>query len=396
MSLRISRRGFLAGLGAAGAGALVHPQIALAAEGEAPHTLLVVVLQGGLDGLSALVPAGDPAYTSHRRQTRIAPEEVLPVDDRFGLHPSLAPIHELWGDGLVAAVPATGTATRTRSHFAEIASVAAGGVDDGTGWLTRHLITAAGGARTLHGASFGIDAPLELRGHPGAFHVRDLDSIELAYWDGVDPTRLEAAVAAAYAAGPPGLAAPAATAFEALSMLRTAAIQPGSPAEEEADPWARQLGQVARLLTAGVGVEAAVIGFGGWDTHYVQGGTDGRLAYLLDQLARALASFMAQVQDRLDRLTVVVLSEFGRRVAENGSGGTDHGRGGVAMVLGGGLHGGVHGTWPGLEPAALEDGDVAVTTDIRSVLAEVVAGRLGNPALDQVFPRFAPTPVGIV
>ena len=110
--------------------------------------------------------------------------------------------------------------------------------------------------------------------------------------------------------------------------------------------------------------------------------------------ARALASFTADVQDQLDAMTVVVLSEFGRRVAENGSGGTDHGRGGLALVLGGGVIGGVHGPWPGLQDDALDNGDVAVATDVRSVLAEVVRGRLGNPAIDQVFPDFTPVPLG--
>lgn len=142
-------------------------------------------------------------------------------------------------------------------------------------------------------------------------------------------------------------------------------------------------------------MEAAVVGFGGFDTHSAQGGADGQLAVLLARLARALAAFAADLHDRLNRITVVVLSEFGRRVAENGSGGTDHGSGGVALVLGGGLQGGVHGIWPGLSDDVLDDGDLMVATDTRSVLAEVVRGRLGNTATDRIFPGFTPVPLGL-
>jgi uncharacterized protein (DUF1501 family) len=400
----LSRRRFLAGTAAAcaagAAGPLLRPQLAFAADGQADHLLVVVLLEGGLDGLSALVPAGDGTYGSARTSTRIADGQAIAVDGLFGLHPALAPIAELWQDGLVAAVPAVGSPTATRSHFAEMSVVAqgtGGGAGDGSGWLARHLLTRSGGAPvTLQGVSGGPLPALELAGHAGAFHVPDLATAGLQGWHPDRRPAAEQALAAAYAAAAPELAHPASVAFEALGRLRSSgAAELPSRTDYPPDPWAAQLRQVAQLARAGIGMEAAVVSFSNWDTHRSQGGAQGLLATLLGRLARAVASFVADLQDRLDQVTVVVLSEFGRRVAENGSGGTDHGRGGLALVLGGGLNGGVHGAWPGLAEDALDQGDLAVATDLRSVLAEVVAHRLGNPAIEQVFPGFTPVPVGI-
>lgn len=404
ISLPVSRRHFLVGAGATcAAGALapaVRPQLAFAADGVARHALVLILLEGGLDGISALVPEGDPAYAKHRRATFVPDGSVRAVDAMFGLHPSLAPIADLWADGLVAAVPAVGTATQTRSHFAEMAVVAAGapgGTPDGSGWVARHLLTLSGGQPiTLHGVSCGAQPSLELTGHPGAFHVPYLASAGLGGWAPGQQAAAEQALADAYAAAPPALARPAATAFDALAKLRSSVAAAGdAPASQDVDPWAAQLRQVAQLIRADIGMEAAVVSLPGWDTHSFQGGTDGQLARLLGRLARGISSFATDLADRLADITVVVLSEFGRRAQENGSGGTDHGRGGLALVLGRGIVGGVHGTWPGLGELELDRGDVAVTTDVRSVLAEVVRGRLGNPALDQVFPGFVPVPLGI-
>lgn len=401
-AIPLSRRGFLTGVGAACAagaiGPVLRPQLALA-EGAA-HTLVVVSLDGGLDGISALVPFGDAAYGRDRSTTRLSTGQAIAVDGMFALHRALAPIADLWVDGLVAAIPAVGTVTQSRSHFDEM-SVVASGTDgsqhDGGGWLARHLLTRAGGvASTLHGVSSGPYPALALAGHSGAFHVPDLASAGLTGWA---PERLPAATAAlsaAYATALPVLARPASVAFDAIDRLAAAAAVPAPGTLYDDHPWADQLRQTAQLIKADVGVEAAVVSFPGWDTHRWQGGADGRLAERLLTLARALAAFVSDLQDRLDRMTLVVLSEFGRRVDENGSGGTDHGTGGLALVLGRGLNGGVHGAWPGLEAARAAGGVLPVTTDIRSVLAEVVSGRLGNTALDVVFPGFTPVPLGIV
>ena len=156
--------------------------------------------------------------------------------------------------------------------------------------------------------------------------------------------------------------------------------------------------QIAMLMKAEVGLEVAAIDLGGWDTHFAQGGSVGLMAGLIADLGQGLAAFHADTAAQASRLTVVVISEFGRRVQENGSLGTDHGHGSAMLLLGGHVAGGrVHGRWPGLTPEALiGPGDLAVTTDYRDVLAEVVRLRLNNSALAEVFPGYTPVPVGVV
>jgi uncharacterized protein (DUF1501 family) len=375
----------------------LRPQLAFAADGVAAHTLVLVLLEGGLDGVSALVPVGDDAYGRVRSSTLIPDGRAIGVDDMFALHPSLAGVADLWAEGLVAAVPAVGTPTRSRSHFAEMAVVAegtGGATRDGTGWLARHLLTRSGGVPViLQGVSCGQGPALELVGHDGAFHVPDLAGAGIGGWDPADLPTVSQALAAAYSSARPQLADPASTAFEALERLR-AAQAVTSTSSYDTDPWSAQLRQVSQIIRAGVGMEAAVVGFGGFDTHSAQGGADGQLAALLARLAGALAAFASDLHDRLDTITMVVMSEFGRRMAENGSGGTDHGSGGLSLVLGGGIRGGVHGAWPGLADDALDDGALMVATDTRSVLTEVVHGRLGNSSVDLVFPDFTAVPVG--
>jgi len=175
---------------------------------------------------------------------------------------------------------------------------------------------------------------------------------------------------------------------------RPGAAQPAYPAGD----FGAALRQVAMLVRAEVGLEVAAIDLGGWDTHFAQGASDGQMAGLLADLAGGLSALHADLADSLSRLTVVVMTEFGRRVQENASLGTDHGHGSLMLLLGGNVEGGrVHGSWPGLSQGQLfGPGDLAVTTDYREVLAEVCRKRLNNPAADQIFPGFAPGRAGFV
>ena len=156
--------------------------------------------------------------------------------------------------------------------------------------------------------------------------------------------------------------------------------------------------QIAQLVKAEVGLEVACIDIGGWDTHANQGGPEGTLARLLQELAEGLAAFHTDIGDGMKRVTLVTMSEFGRRASENGSAGTDHGHANAMFILGGGAVGGmVHGTWPGLSQDKLYGpGDLALTTDYRDVLSEVLAKRMGNDKLAEVFPGYTPRPIGIV
>ena len=153
---------------------------------------------------------------------------------------------------------------------------------------------------------------------------------------------------------------------------------------------------MAQLIKSDVGLEIACLDIGGWDTHEDQGGTQGQMAANLDDLARGLGAFYADLRDFRSEVTVVTMSEFGRRANENASAGTDHGHGNCMFVVGGGLNGGVYARWPGLQDDMLDDGDLAITTDYRDVLAEILANRARNPAIDQIFPDFTPTPQGIL
>ena len=146
------------------------------------------------------------------------------------------------------------------------------------------------------------------------------------------------------------------------------------------------------LIKAEVGLEVSAIDLGGWDTHFTQGSMTGLMPNLMKDLAEGLAAFHADMADHMNKLTIVTMSEFGRRAYENGSLGTDHGHGSMMMVLGGNVDGGkVHGQWPGLnEGQLMGPGDLAVTTDYRDVLSEVLSKRLNNPATSDVFPEYQP------
>jgi uncharacterized protein (DUF1501 family) len=152
------------------------------------------------------------------------------------------------------------------------------------------------------------------------------------------------------------------------------------------------------LIKAEVGLEVSAIDVGGWDTHFAQGSVNGQMPNLMKDLAAGLAAFHADMQSHMQNLTVVTMSEFGRRASENGSLGTDHGHGSMMMLLGGHVDGGkVHGQWPGLgEGQLMGPGDLAVTTDYRDVLSEVLMKRLNNPATSDVFPDHQPVPLGVV
>ncbi|MDQ2800468.1 MAG: DUF1501 domain-containing protein, partial [Armatimonadota bacterium] len=191
---------------------------------------------------------------------------------------------------------------------------------------------------------------------------------------------------------------------EALSVLKTlnglpsSAVSPAKSAYPK-DDLGEGLRQVALLMKSGVGLEAACLDHGGYDTHVVQGTSEGVLAGRLQSLAGALSAFIADLgPTRWAQTTVVIMSEFGRRVPENSGLGTDHGRGGMMLVLGGHVVGGrVHGVWPGLGPTQLDGpGDLKVTTDYRAVLAEVIGRRLKNPNTDAIFPGLTQAPIGVV
>ena len=186
-------------------------------------------------------------------------------------------------------------------------------------------------------------------------------------------------------------------AFDAIKMLKIAdpaKYQPENGADYPRGPFGQALRQIAQLTKSNVGLEVAFADLGGWDTHVNQGAAQGQLANRLDDFARGIAALVADLGDRMEDTVVLTMSEFGRAVNENGNRGTDHGHASLSFVMGGGVRGGkVHGRWPGLEEKNLyEARDLAVTTDFRDLLGELLARHLGDRDLGKVFPGYASSP----
>ena len=404
----LSALGWAAGRRSALGGVTVSPR----RDGIKGDVLVSIFLRGGVDGLSVIVPHGDDDYYRNRPVLALArpgdgktkaKDRVLDIDGYFGLHPALAPLLPLHEAKQIAMIHACGSDDQTLSHFEAMATMERGVARDtgpASGWLARHLETAPwNNPSPLRAVSLGSLLPQSLRGASQATALESVADLRLQSPFHGGPARFEQTLASLYTRDTLAEAGQ-----EALSVLKTlnglpsAALSPVKSAYPK-DDLGEGLRQVALLMKSEVGLEAACLDHGGYDTHVVQGTSQGVLAGRLESLAKALAVFASDLGPaRWGRTTVVVMSEFGRRVPENSGLGTDHGRAGVMLVLGGHVTGGrVHGKWPGLAPGQLDGpGDLKVTTDYRGVLAEVIAHRLQNPNVGTIFPGLDPAPLGVV
>lgn len=403
--LPTSRRTVLKGLGALGGAAVtltateaVNTQVALAAPGYAGDTLVVLSLRGGFDGLSAIVPGGDPDYYRLRPNIAVPKDRLIALDATFGMHPSLAPLKPLWDAGALGAVHGVGAPSATRSHFAAMEEMerAAPGTSLRTGWLDRTLGLVSRGS-TFSGVQMGAGALTpQLLGPTPVMSMASVAAVAIkGPWDAQEMARWTTALASLYAEGPETVATSGRTALAAIgAMSGLPPASKGYPKGQLGD----SLADLARLIKSGVGVQAAAVDYGDWDMHQDLGGFDrGWMSSKLTELAQALAAFHADLGPKMATTTVMTLSEFGRRAAENGSGGLDHGHGNLMLMMGGGVVGGrVHGRWPGLGDRALDDGALAGTTDYRSVVGEVLTKRCGAGSLSDVFPGFGGAPLGVV
>jgi uncharacterized protein (DUF1501 family) len=391
------------------------PRLAFAPRQTPPRgdTLVVVFLRGAADALNIVVPHGESAYYARRPTLGIprpddrgaaAALRAVDLDGFFGLHPALRPLLPAWQAGHLAPIHACGAPDESRSHFRAM-ELMERGVDDergpASGWIGRHLASLnTGNPSPLRAVGLG---QLPQRSLSGAVPVSALRSIADFHLGGDTRAvaQMRAALGALYGRAAPDTAQGELSVVgqETLDILTTlqaldpAGYTPSRGAAYPASEFGLGLRQIAMLVKAEVGLEVAAIDVGGWDTHFAQGGSEGLMAGLLADLAQGLAAFHANLFDQANRLTVVTMSEFGRRVQENGSLGTDHGHGSLMLLMGGHVAGGkVHGAWPGLGDGHLVGpGDLAVTTDYRDVLAEVCAKRLNNMALEAVFPGYAAT-----
>ena len=436
-SLPISRRFFVKqgalAFAAIGAGALLGPDFlrasVLAAEprrAAGGRKILVCIFQrGAADGLSMVVPFGDPDYYRLRSEIALAaPTQtagaagVLDLGGGFGLHPALAPLHELYGAGELAVVHACGNPSGTRSHFEAQDLMELGTAREKnlpSGWLNR-LITACPEDAAQHTALQAValtgQLPRSLHGPEEAIAIADLARFGVG-GGSAQSTRVadrmmggaarmnvargfaeiyENAVGdALHGAGQDGFAA-----IDLLKKIQPGSYQAAAGAKYPNGNFGRALRQVAQLIKAEVGLEIAFVESGGWDTHVNQGGATGALATRLTEFGGGLAALHRDLGEKMSDVLVLTMSEFGRTARQNGNRGTDHGSGTAFFALGGSVRGGqVLGEWPGLAPDRLFEGrDLTITTDYRDFFAEACVRHMGVAAnaLGAIFPQHAASP----
>ncbi len=409
----IARRDWLRHCAALGGLAALPTWAAGGDAGRRPR-LVVVMLRGAIDGLNVVIPHGDPAYARARPRLAIArPGEeggALPLDRLFGLHPAASPLMSYWQRGLLGFVHASGSPDPTRSHFDAqdyLESGTPGRKSTPDGWMNRLLAGLPGPASPNRALSLGnTPARIFAGAAPVAFLGTGPKALDPK---AIDQARLQRGLAKLYA-GPDLLsqdyrdatqyrqemrrslarAQPMQGAMKDEAPSRDPSADAGAPSARSFAADARRLGELVR---ADAQTQLAFTSVGGWDTHVNQGGATGQLANRLGALCEGLDALAQGLGDTLQDTLIVVMSEFGRTVRENGTGGTDHGRGNAIWLLGGPLQGAaggrVLGEWPGLDDRALADGrDLAVSTDFRHVLAPLLQGHLGldDEALAHVFP----------
>src|SRR5262245_4141912 len=384
-----------------------------AADAPSPRKKILVAIfqRGAADGLNVVVPHAEKAYYAMRPTIAVPrptsngdrrADAAIDLDGFFGFHPSLAPLKPLYDQRHLAVVDAVGSPDPTRSHFDAqdyMESGTPGRKATRDGWMNRALPQEKAKPSPLRAVALGPTLPRSMAGANSAialqsiagFQVRDAQAAQQfeAMYKLSRDNRLRSA---------------GKDTFEAIAILQSIQKQPYVPADGAEYPRGRfgeSLKQIAQLIKSGVGVEMAFADIGGWDHHVNELGaraSEGQLANLLRDYGQSLAAFWRDMGDRMQDVVVVTMSEFGRTARENGNRGTDHGHANHMLVMGGGVKGGkVYGKWPGLEREQLYEGrDLAMTTDFRDVLGELVANHLSNPTLGSVFPGYKPSYLGLV
>ena len=355
-------------------------------DGDQQKTLVAIFLRGGADGLSLVPPLGDDGYYKARPRIALSRTEAIKLDGFYGLNPALQPLEPLYRDGQMAIIQAAGSEDDSRSHF-EAQDLMEHAGKTAAGWIGRFLLARPRTIRSpLTAVAIGEKVPESLRGSPAATVMKTFEDFSL----GRDSEGLSAALARQYANQDTRVGQAARDTFGAMQRiaeLRRTRYRPANGAQYSYDRFAKGMEQIARLIKARVGLEVASIYLDGWDSHAGQSNT---IDPLMSWLSGALSAFHRDLGDEMKNTTVVVMTEFGRRLAENGSFGTDHGRASVMFALGGGVKGGrVMGTWPGLKREVLDGpGDLPVTTNYRNVLAPLLEHHSPDVNLRQVFPDF--------
>ena len=406
--MKISRRYFLksGGIGMLGMASLPSfLQRAVAATAAPNKKKLVVLFQrGAMDGLNVVVPFGERNYYQMRPTIAIpeprrgGTEAAIDLDGFFGLHPSLEPLLPLFRNGQLAIVQAVGSPDPTRSHFdaqdfMESGTPGMKATDDG--WLNRAMqANHEEKPSPFRAVAFGPYLPRTLQGAAPAVAIPDLKQFKMYGPQQTVEGGFEAMYAQTVDAALRGVGQETFEAIDQLKKINPDKYQPENSAQYPKGRFGQSLQEIAELFKADLGLEVAFLDSGGWDHHVNEGGVQGQLANLLRDLGQGLAAFHQDMGDRMEDVAFVSMSEFGRTVRENGNHGTDHGHANCMLVMGGPIKGGrVYSRWPGMSEGQLYQGrDLAVTTDYRSVLGEIISKHLGDRNLKTVFPGYANDP----
>ena len=374
-------------------------------------SLVCIYLRGGADFLNMIAPYRDDDYHESRPTLGLRKEDgVIELDSKFGLHPGLSAFAPLWKAKKIAAIVATGSPHTTRSHFDAqdfMEFAAPGNRTVRSGWLNRYLAaTQKKGASEFRAMAIQGLLPRSLRGTypvlavPSSMEKRKgektLSRFEEFYGTGGANSGEEMKGEMMERADEPIVASGRVT-IETLRRYQELLAKGQSTARYSNDRVGKRLQSIAKVLKAGAGLEIAGVDVGGWDDHANQGSVEGNHHERLASLSGGIASFCEDLGEQLDKTTIVIMTEFGRTVRENGNSGTDHGHGSGMFVIGGGVRGGrIFGDWKGLGSGSLYQGrDLPVTTDFRDVMAEVLHGTFGFKAPQGFFPDYKPSHINL-
>jgi len=388
--------------------------------GNGRRKILIAIFQrGAMDGLSAVIPYGEPEYYSLRSSIAIPrpggglqrgqegqgaqPNQApaIDLDGFFALHPALIAFKPVYDSGQLAIIHATGSHDSTRSHFdaQDYMESATPGVKSTTdGWLNRYLQSNGdANASPFRGVAMGPNMPRAMQGKASVIAMNNINDFTIRAGGGEMGQAaqvLQNGFEAMYAQTVnDALRGAGKETFEAMKLLKR--VNPTQYREAPGviyprGPFGDRLRQIAQLIKSDIGLEIAFADIGGWDTHANQGSSQGQLALRLTELAQGVSALYADLKDRADDVVILTMTEFGRTARENGNRGTDHGHASVMFALGGSVKGGkVYGKWPGLKSHQLyENRDLAITTDFRDVFGELAKDHLGATNLNAIFPGY--------
>src|SRR6266404_6620657 len=368
--------------------------------------IIAIFQRGAADGISVVVPFGDPHYAPARPQIAIpepargSEERAIDLDGFFGLHPSLNSLKPIYDEGHLAMVHAVGSPDNTRSHFDAQDYMEAGTPGNkgtGDGWLNRYMQAKKDPKATpFRAVSFTANLPRTLLGPAPSLAMTNIGDFGVRAGQGNGQVAKGFEELYSTSLGD-ALHGTGKEAFEAVKMLKKAnpqQYQAANGATYPRSPFGNSLLQIAQLIKANIGIEVAFTDVGGWDTHANQGSSRGQLANRLQDFSQGIAALYKDLGDRMRNVVIVTMTEFGRTIRQNGSGGTDHGHASCLFVAGGPVKGGkVYGKWPGLATEQLYEGrDLALTTDFRDVFSEIAARHMGAGNLNSIFPGYNANP----